>query len=238
VKGRRLVHQDHVVLAAMARPSPPPHADWSLGSAEPTAQPALPDAGEGGRLAGRAVGTWRLALLLLVAAALAGEQLLFLKGSASSVRPHQGMAAHLSDARRVSLLIADALGPGDRGVTRVQLVGARADPVHKGARIVTLTWAINGDLSLGSVSSAAQLDVYLVLQNLYTAHLPISDVRMTGTFGERDSHGHDREVPVMTVGMDAATARVIDWQNMDATTVWPLVHHYMIRPNFECQCQE
>jgi len=28
-------------------PSPPPHADWSLGSAEPTAQPALPTAGEG-----------------------------------------------------------------------------------------------------------------------------------------------------------------------------------------------
>jgi len=31
------------------RPSPPPHADWSPGSAEPTAQPALPCAGEGGR---------------------------------------------------------------------------------------------------------------------------------------------------------------------------------------------
>jgi len=30
------------------QPSPPPHADWSLGSAEPTAQPALPCAGEGG----------------------------------------------------------------------------------------------------------------------------------------------------------------------------------------------
>ncbi len=31
------------------QPSPPTHADWSLGSAEPTAQPALPAAGEGGR---------------------------------------------------------------------------------------------------------------------------------------------------------------------------------------------
>ena len=30
-------------------PSPPPHADWSLGSAEPTAQPALPTAGEGSK---------------------------------------------------------------------------------------------------------------------------------------------------------------------------------------------
>ncbi len=32
-------------------PSPPSHADWSLGSAEPTAQPALPTAGEGSRYA-------------------------------------------------------------------------------------------------------------------------------------------------------------------------------------------
>jgi len=217
------VHQGHVVLSATARPSPPT---------------PLPDAGEGGRLSGRAVVTWRTALLLLVAVALAGEQLLFLKGSASSARPHHVTAAHLSDTQRISMLVADALGASDRGVKRVQLVGTRADPTHKGARIVTLTWAINGDLSLGSVSSGAQLDVYLILQNLYTAHLPISDIRMTGTFGERDSHGHDREVPVMIVGMDAAVARVIDWQNMDATTVWPLVHHYMIRPGFECQCQE
>jgi len=29
------------------QPSPPPHADWAVGSAEPTAQPALPTAGEG-----------------------------------------------------------------------------------------------------------------------------------------------------------------------------------------------
>ncbi len=38
-------------LPAAGQPSPPPHADWSLGSAEPTAQPALPTAGEGGRYA-------------------------------------------------------------------------------------------------------------------------------------------------------------------------------------------
>jgi len=34
---------------ASKEPSPPPHADWSLGSAEPTAQPALPAAREGRR---------------------------------------------------------------------------------------------------------------------------------------------------------------------------------------------
>ncbi len=41
------------VAAASAHrvPSPPTHADWSLGSAEPTAQPALPCAGEGSMVA-------------------------------------------------------------------------------------------------------------------------------------------------------------------------------------------
>ena len=33
------------------QPSPPSHADWAVGSAEPTAQPVLPAAGEGGRTA-------------------------------------------------------------------------------------------------------------------------------------------------------------------------------------------
>lgn len=104
--------------------------------------------------------------------------------------------------------------------------------------MLTLTWAINGDLSLGSVSSSAQLDIYLVLRSLYTAHVPITAVRMTGTFGERDRQGRHVEVPVMVVGMDGATAHLIDWQDMDAETVWPLVHRYMIQPGFECSCQE
>ncbi len=37
----------HLVQEQEGQPSPPTRADWSLGSAEPTAQPALPTAGEG-----------------------------------------------------------------------------------------------------------------------------------------------------------------------------------------------
>jgi len=43
-----LVIEHALAVARAGQPSPPPHADWSLGSAEPTAQPALPCAGEGG----------------------------------------------------------------------------------------------------------------------------------------------------------------------------------------------
>jgi len=183
---------------------------------------------------------WRAALLLIVAAGFAGEQLMFLGDSASAGRTGAGPAQHLTgtERERVALLVAEALGPSDRGVARFHLAGLRADPARKGAQTLDLRWAINGDLSLGSVSSGAQLDVYLVLRTLYTARLPLSSVRMTGTFGQHDRSGRHVETPVMIVGLDAAAARLIDWQDMDASTVWPLVHRYMIQPGFECQCQE
>lgn len=181
---------------------------------------------------------WRAVLLAVVIAAFAGEQIVFVRsslpwGQVRAVQPRQGMGQ-----ADVAALVADALGPSDRGVTRLRLVGRQTDPRHRGMYSLNLTWAINGDLSLGSVSAGAELDVYLVLRALYTAHLPLGAVRMTGTFGELERSGHHVETPVMIVGMDAATARLIDWQDMDAAMVWPLVHRYMMQPGFECQCQE
>lgn len=181
---------------------------------------------------------WRVALLLIVVAAFAAEQLIFLGNNTPAGRTGAQTAQHLTGPRKIDALLAEALGPSDRGVTRFHLAGMDADPAQRGAYTLNLMWAINGDLSLGSVSAGAQLDVYLVLRKLYTARLPLRAVRMTGTFGQRGKHGHNVEVPVMIVGMDAATARLIDWQNMDASTVWPLVHQYMMRPGFECHCQE
>lgn len=181
---------------------------------------------------------WRVVLLILVTAAIAGEQLVFLRDSAGSAPLHAGRPQHVTTTTRLAALVSDALGPSDRGVTRFRLTGWQADPRHHGLRILNLTWSINGNLSLGSVSSGAEADVYLVLRALYTARLPLSAVRMTGTFGTRDRHGQAVETPVMVVGMDASTAALIDWQDIDASSVWPLVHQYMLRPGFECQCEE
>ncbi len=44
-------HPTRIGLPALAAGRQPNHADWSLGSSDPTAQPTLPDAGEGERAA-------------------------------------------------------------------------------------------------------------------------------------------------------------------------------------------
>lgn len=181
-------------------------------------------------------------LFAAVAVLLAAEQVTFLLGGGASgsrqapARAAQAVPATL--AGHIESRVAAALGPSDRGVRRFRLTALHADARQRGLYALNLTWAINGDLSLGSISAGAQLDVYLVMRALYTAALPISTVRLTGTFGDRDKHGRTVEVPVLIVGMDRAVARAVDWQNMDATEVWPLVHRYVERPGFECQCQE
>lgn len=182
---------------------------------------------------------WKVALFALVALLLVGEQVVFFSGGAAgttgapAARPLQ---ATLSGT--IQALAGGALGRSDRGVRRFWLTDLRADPRHPALRMVRLTWAINGDLSMGSVSAGAQIEVLLLLKALYTAQLPISMVRLTGTFGEHGPDGRGVEVPVLEVGLDGATAQLIDWETMDATSLWPLLHRYMVRQGFECQCQE
>ena len=180
------------------------------------------------------------AALALVAAALIAEQAVFFLGGSGGHKSHSAAAPSPATtfSAQAAAIVGAALGPSDRGVLRFRLTAVGRDPHDRGRRMVSLTWAINGDLSLGSVSAGAQADVFLLLRGLYSSRLPISMVRLTGTFGRRGVHGDDVEVPVLIVGLNRATARLIDWQNMDAGMVWPLLHHFMERPGFACQCQE
>jgi hypothetical protein len=66
----------------------------------------------------------------------------------------------------------------------------------------------------------------------------LSSVDLTGTFGDLDANGHPVEVKVLEVSLDSATAALLDWGNLDANSVWPLLHRVYLRPGFECQCQE
>ncbi|MGH2410660.1 MAG: hypothetical protein ACRDGS_09865, partial [Chloroflexota bacterium] len=96
----------------------------------------------------------------------------------------------------------------------------------------------NGDLTMGSVSAGAQVETYLVLHGLYTSGLPLSDVHLTGTFGDHDRTGRAIEVPVLKLELAARTIPRLDWSSLDDTTLWPLVHQLYVRPGFECNCQE
>jgi len=161
----------------------------------------------------------KIALAVTVAGLFAVEQVVFVLGSRASPPVARAPVHGVTLAARIEALVSAALGASDRGVRRYRLAALTPDRRHAGMRAVALTWAINGDLSLGSVSAGAQLDVYLVMQSLYSSTLPISLVSMTGTFGQR-VHGHDAEVPVVAVSLDRATARRIPWSAMDAATVW------------------
>jgi len=192
--------------------------------------------------------TSRLKILLpiLLGLGLVIEQIVFFHGGANS-SPTPTSAAATTAAipgkpgtlfYRVATVVNQALGPSDRGVTRFHIDSLALDPAHPGQRILSLTWAVNGDLTMGSVSAGAQVETFLVLHKLYTSHLPLSDVRLTGTFGNRDRVGHTVEVPVLKLELAARTIPVLDWSSLDDTTLWPLIHRIYIRPGFECNCQE
>jgi hypothetical protein len=180
-------------------------------------------------------------VLVLAALLLLGEQLVFLRDSGSGPSTAgtiaRGKQPHTT-LQRIGVLVSDALGPSDRGVRRYRIISIKPDPRNRGRSLVHIEWAINGDLSLGSVSAWSQVEVYLMLRALYTAKMPLSYIQLTGTFGDRGPNGAHREVRVLDLGLDARTASLMDWATLDAVTVWPLLHHTYSRSGFECQCQE
>jgi len=182
----------------------------------------------------------KLLLPLALGLILVVEQLVFLRGgnSSSASTPPAARSVSGSLSTRVSSVVAQALGPSDRRVTRFHIDSLSPDTANPGKRVLSLTWAINGDLTMGSVSAGAQVETFLLLHNLYTSHLPLSDVRLTGTFGDHDRAGRAIEVPVLKLELSARTASALDWTALDDTTLWPLIHRLYIRPGFECNCQE
>lgn len=172
---------------------------------------------------------------------LLAEQLAFFRSGSSSsppATPSRAVQATGGLRAQVSSLLAQALGKSDRGVRRFHIDALATDPGHPDHSILHLTWAVNGSLAMGSVSAGAQVEVYLMLSTLYTHHLPLSDVWLTGTFGDHDRAGRPIEVTVLKLELGAHTAALLDWGSLDATTVWPLIHRIYIRPGFVCNCQE
>jgi len=187
----------------------------------------------------------KILLPLVLGLGLLIEQIVFFDSGANSSPAKSSPAVSAASTairgtldQRVATVVSQALGPSDRRVARFHIDSLSADPAHPGQRILSLTWAVNGDLTMGSVSAGAQVETFLVLHSLYTSHLPLSDVRLTGTFGNHDRAGHAIEVPVLKLELAARTIPVLDWSSLDDTTLWLLIHRIYVRPGFECNCQE
>lgn len=147
-------------------------------------------------------------------------------GSAVVKVPRTGSLVH-----RLDVVLANALGTSDRGVKRFRVAAVQPAAHHRAA--VSITWAINSDISSGTVGNGAQQDAYVMLRDLYTSGLPIASARMSGTY---PLGSHNRETVVMRLAMtrqEAATAAQAGWDNLDAESFWPLIDRIYVNPQFQ-----
>lgn len=187
-----------------------------------------------GRRASVAVKQFGVAIALVVVALVLVGQGMFLVRALGSERLDYGSSipTHGPLMQRMNDILAAALGPSDRSVRRFWITSISAESGHPSLRTVRITWAINNDLTAGSIGNGAQQDVYTVLRDLYTASLPLGRVWLTGTFPIRMG-GRTQESVVMRLSMDRATADTIGrvgWDTMDPQTVWPLVTRNFVAP--------
>lgn len=200
----------------------------------PHSRPSAPDSPGGGL--GRKLG---FVLAGIVVALVLIGQLIFLAriissgsltSSSTTVQvPKTGSLAHRLDA-----VLANALGPSDRGVRRFAITAVHPAGGHFSA--VSMTWAINSDISAGTIGNGAQADVYLMLRDIYTSGLPVASVRLAGTYPLSNRRGKAQETVVMRLAMtrkEAATAAEGGWENLDAQTLWPLVDRIYVNPQVQ-----
>lgn len=129
--------------------------------------------------------------------------------------------AHGSLRQRVSAIVADSLGPSDRGVRRYQI-----DSLTPG-RVLTLTWSINNDVSNGTVGDGAAADVYGVLYNLAT-HATLTDVRLVGTY---PIQGREQTVMRLEAGPKVLhLLHSVGSDGLDPQALWPLLRRDYVNP--------
>lgn len=165
---------------------------------------------------------WLVVTGLVVVSLLAVTgQVIGLVQSVSSDRQAAPVPAHGSLRQRVSVLVADSLGPSDRGVRRY-----RVDSLTRGHDL-TLTWSINNDVSNGTVGDGAAADVYGVLYNLAT-HVALADVRLVGTYPVR---GREHVVMRLEAGRHVLyLLRSIGSDGLDPQSLWPLLLRRYVNP--------
>lgn len=151
---------------------------------------------------------------------MTGQVLAFVR-SVSSDRAAVPVPTHASLRQRVSVLVADSLGPSDRGVPRFHIDSLIS------RRTLSLTWSINNDISNGTVGDGAAADVYGILYNLAT-HVSLTRVRLNGTY-RLDS----REQVVMRVAAGQPVLhllRSVGTDGLDPRTLWPLLQRSYVNP--------
>jgi hypothetical protein len=170
---------------------------------------------------------------------VAGQIIFFvgaIKDSGPALVTGDTPSLHGTLAQKLRAILSVSLGPSHRGVDRFRITKIQSDRTNPRLKVVDIRWAIDSDLSAGSVGNGAQVDVFAMLQGLFTARLPIEMVQLDGTYPMRSHTGQSVETTVMKLSMDQRTANLISrdgWENMDPQTLWPLVDRHFVASDFQ-----
>ena len=164
-------------------------------------------------------------ILFLVGALRSGA---LTSGASPSTVPVKGSIDH-----RLQVVLAGALGPSDRGVQRFEVVGVQPDRANNRLADVVVRWAINGDLSAGTIGNGAQAEAYAMVRDIFTAHLPIASLVLEGTYPLSRSGARLREAVVMKLAIDRSVALAVGragWDGIEPASLWPLLRHIYVDP--------
>jgi hypothetical protein len=174
----------------------------------------------------------KVALVVVIALGLLVEQVVFAIADAGSSQKTRQPHFPPTMMGKLDRALTNALGSSDRGVRRFRVLNVTPTPTKPRYHDVTVRWAINNDLSGGTLGNGAQADVFLMLSNLYTSGVRLDRINLVGTYPETGKS----ERTVMNVWMNWRTASVLarnGWGTLDAEIVWPLVHRAYVSPNFQ-----
>lgn len=177
----------------------------------------------------------------LVTLLIVAGQIIFLIGAirsgalgsnvSSSTIPGHGNTYH-----RLQVTLAGALGPSDRSVHRFTVLRVLPDRANRRLADADVVWAINDDLSTGTIGNQAQAEAYAMIRNVFTANLPIASLELQGTFDVLGPNARKHESVVMKLSIVRSVALAVThagWDGMEPGSLWPMLHRTYVDPRFE-----
>jgi hypothetical protein len=114
--------------------------------------------------------------------------------------------------------IIQVLGTGNRELPRLTKISYSKPE----AGDITITWAINDNVSQNSRKIAAQMDAANILKVLENNKTRFIYVILIGTFSMQDGHGNAVEIQAMSLGFNKSKLDRINWEVFQPSDVYTL----------------
>jgi hypothetical protein len=114
--------------------------------------------------------------------------------------------------------IIQVLGAGNRELPRLTKISYSKPE----AGDITITWAINKNISQNSRKIAAQIDATNILKVLEDNKTRFIYVILIGTFSMQDEHGNTAEMQAVSLGFNKSKLDKINWEDFQPSHVYDL----------------